>query len=1395
MAEKAKTPKKLKLLNFAKVLGICLGGVFGLIAISLAVIAITGGFRKKKVELENLKFEQNVYVIDGNLEKTVKQDGTSSHIDYQIKLDENKNPIYQTIKAIPTNEECTELDATLTIINGKSLQLVSDENTKVYGQTQSNEQTQSDEQKQNNEQSQQTEKSNVWHDKYSIKLKSNIKVVPATETKTFVDANGSTFQREVNVGGWSLLQIEQGLHIAYCYVFVDVPVYDYQIVANAQDGLTEYQPTGEEQEDEFVPNYIVNNTNASGGNFAFTLKNGTIIPTTSFDTLYSTNPSTNNKNISLGFDLQEEIEKLYPQKYKQIIYKSSDESVATISQNANNTATVTIQPNSYGKTFEINSYVVSIYNDQYKIPQLEEYKKHYPTGEAEEKYNQDFDKIRKFSLNSLKFRVNTLEIENFEVSQTSLNYYVFDESIINLTRDGSSKQNTKTDEQSIFNFTITLNQHFADEQARLDEILNNIVVSAVYKDANGEYVEYIEDDAIFVLIDALGTKKLVINRQDTNLSYLRFEYKPDEDADAICVAYCPIQISVKNATLSISKSSLNLAYYKKPVEDVVGDSVNNNTNVETELNPTLSTTNSTYSKIMYFINFAQNSDFVQVDQSKKISVSGEDFYALTYSAQGQTDVSYNNILRLTNSGSNARLVVAIVKTELPDGQGEVIEQDGYIQYYALATNVLGSTYVSVSAEEQFEIDKCVLVVGEDASQIDLDNLEQDNHITDLYNTIENPVIALSKLDEQGESTYATFVMKYYGTKLDNSNFFVDFSKINGVVSYAESTQDGIFYLTFSAITDGTAIVSINAYSNPTWSKTITFNVTNDAINTLVLTNNNATDNIVDVEYNVSSDKITFNDVEFDLTIEPNDSQASSTFARAFSLSQSFKESLCEQLGIDLSTATTKEILSRLNSAQYDRVRKTLGELSGDSNIIDILSYKSLDNKLTAKVVSSGEALVLVFAMTNGDIALASDAYVIRVPQFELASSTFEQEQIYNTLGDLRNNLIKISGGINDGITPSPTQTSYNIVANNQFTLNGGSIDFEILKFAFANGELTSANGSTMSNGIITFGAVDQKLTETLYAYIGNSLSSNFCKFEMRFVLDPDYNVKIENSTITANANQYIDLFELVDKDIEGVIQKVPSIIVTNKQENMLFLPYNYDDSKLAQFGTDFLNKFYYSDAGGQEYYHIYKSITFTGNIISGNIVGGLVKFAQSGTVNIVATGSNSGTIIATINVNVIDAPQPTVLVPNFTDMSFDGNDASISDNIAFTPDNIDIQVTSITFDVDGLNNDDNYNSYVTFREENGTLIADVDYMGMQMSLNLLTIAKNGDIYTLSKADGYDNAKSLLSMQGVSQLEFDLIVSYSYQSEENNANLKVTINFWLKIKRCNIICIFFVLQVC
>ena len=1369
MAENVKkVSTKLKLINVAKVVGVCLGGVFGLIGVSLGIIALTGGFNPPIVKLEDLKFEQNVYVIDGNLEKTLTPAGDNDYyIDFKPKVDEEENQIYQTIKAIPTNEDCTELDATITIKSGNSIQLVCDENTKLF-----NQQEVEQDEKDNDDENQNEPEEVVWQSKYSVKLNSEIKVVPYF-------ANSQNLN-EKYLGGWNLLEIEQGMHLAYCYIFVDVPVYGYQITAIEKDGMEKYVPVVDNnnqnpnvnQDEEFVPDYLIDNTDSNGNNFAFTMQGANATPQKSFDTVYNVDPSLNT-NLDLKFNLRSEIESLYSEKYKQIIYTSSDEDVATVRQNANNTATITLKPNSYGKTFEINSYVISIYNDLKNIPQLENY-----ATEAE--YNADFNKIRVFSINTLKFKVNQIQIETFEVAQNSIDYYVFDNSLLTLTRAGSTKPNTKNEDQSIFNFSIELNQHFSDEASRLDEILNNIEITAVYKNLQGEYEEYGENGAIEIVKDNLGKKSLVVKKQDNQSSYLKFTYAVDEESEEY-VVYVPIKINVKSTTLSLGMngSALALNYFAKPTDGTVGDSLNNNNDIATVLSPQLSNSNATYTKIMYFVNFAQNSEeFIQVDTTQKIKFNNEVYYALSYTPESDGEnepEALNDILRVVGVGSNAKLIAAVVKTELANGQGNLlVDNDGNIEYYAISSSV-GDTprYIAISAEQQLEIDKCVVVIGDRDSALDLDNIEDEINIVDLNGkSNEYPVIVLSKSQEN--LRYATLVLTYYGPMQQNNNFTI--SKSGSSLNYSEGTNnnyisdvtydaESVYIATFSANIDGITTITINASSNPSWYRIITFNVTEDIINTLELSCAGATNNTINAIYNITTDGIEFDDIEFTLNIVPADSQSSTTFARAFTLSDEMITYMCNMLNLDITTATKSEILSRLNT--NDNARKTLGDEMGDNYVVDITSYQSLDDTMTATINGVGDSIVIVFAMTNNQVSLASKAYLVHVDEFVLETN-FEQNNTYYTLGDVSNKIVRIANVMNDGIDVSPTANSYDLKTTS-FTLNENSIAFNALKFAFENGETTSDNGSTIYNGVITFGSVSERTREILYVYIGSTYENSLCKVALSFVLEPDYRFD-GSSNMTYIKSKDIDLFELNNG--------VPQIIITNKDfngqassndqkreaGNKLFLPFNYNLSKLQTYDNDFLELFYYSDAGGNAYHHIYLTLDVSGDILDGQMIGGLVKFNSAGIIEIVSNQY----AISEIDINLTEL--------EVGDLTYSNQDIVLNgQNIQTNPSSeiSNINITDFSFDIDYLNEQYQIGE---FSEEYDNLL---NIKSLKCDLNdtkfdLLKITYSNGNYILTQGNDYDVVKMALNFNGINSINIKCTFTFTYENLTYTESLNILV---------------------
>ncbi|MGN1212887.1 MAG: hypothetical protein ACI4TZ_02480 [Christensenellales bacterium] len=206
--------KKQKILNAFKIIGICFGAVFGLVAGIVLYVWATGGFNPPYVPLTEMSFSQAEYVI--------------SDLD--------------NIVLVP-NEGCTELDdVTLTIEDTDIVALVEDDYTTAIRQNTAEEETQDD----------QTETQIV--DKYKVTIGKNIQIIPVKQT---INA-GTDEEKQINVGGWVKLVAERNLIQTECWVFVDVPVESIDLVVNSE--LEQAEPEGEEQEITYLvyPNSKIN---------------------------------------------------------------------------------------------------------------------------------------------------------------------------------------------------------------------------------------------------------------------------------------------------------------------------------------------------------------------------------------------------------------------------------------------------------------------------------------------------------------------------------------------------------------------------------------------------------------------------------------------------------------------------------------------------------------------------------------------------------------------------------------------------------------------------------------------------------------------------------------------------------------------------------------------------------------------------------------------------------------------------------------------------------------------------------------------------------------------------------------------------------------------------------
>ena len=116
MANKKKKKKvsKKTIKNIFKLIGIGVASVFALMALSVGIFALCGGFREKVVSLQGMNFDRTAYVLVGASDK----DG---------------NVIDNSVTIKPTNEDATKLDVILSADDNNSVEFEKDGNGRNIG--------------------------------------------------------------------------------------------------------------------------------------------------------------------------------------------------------------------------------------------------------------------------------------------------------------------------------------------------------------------------------------------------------------------------------------------------------------------------------------------------------------------------------------------------------------------------------------------------------------------------------------------------------------------------------------------------------------------------------------------------------------------------------------------------------------------------------------------------------------------------------------------------------------------------------------------------------------------------------------------------------------------------------------------------------------------------------------------------------------------------------------------------------------------------------------------------------------------------------------------------------------------------------------------------------------
>ena len=112
--KKKKTFSKKRVKKIFKLIGIGVASIFAFIGLSVGVFALCGGFREKVVNLQGMNFERQAYVLVGS--------------------SNDKGEIYDnSIKLIPTNEDATKLNVTLSADDNSCVEFDKDSSNKNVG--------------------------------------------------------------------------------------------------------------------------------------------------------------------------------------------------------------------------------------------------------------------------------------------------------------------------------------------------------------------------------------------------------------------------------------------------------------------------------------------------------------------------------------------------------------------------------------------------------------------------------------------------------------------------------------------------------------------------------------------------------------------------------------------------------------------------------------------------------------------------------------------------------------------------------------------------------------------------------------------------------------------------------------------------------------------------------------------------------------------------------------------------------------------------------------------------------------------------------------------------------------------------------------------------------------
>lgn len=1090
--------KKQKFLNFLKLFGFAFAFVATIVAGSVIYVWATGGLSPKYVPLETMAFSQSEYVVVGGKEIEIDEETGKQ------KKTENGNAVWVHPKnadgkeiydyvLIQPNEECTELDAILTIefssnLSSPIIQLYEDENVSPVNKDEENE-------------------DKIYYD-YNVKIGSPIYIKPLTKMVTI---NGE--EVETNIGGWVKLTAtektkdgKKGFINASTWVFVDSPILDYKI--SIADNV-EY--------DEETATYSVYPNSAISLTNTLLPSNALILPKTAVPTQKATTQFTNNKKV---------------------YYETSNAEIATVSENG----IVSIQKDKEGETFSITAYVIAKYNSVGHEPNIQDFATD-PSQDAFVPYTKAFDKIRVWA-NTLTFKIKEISVTGIETKQlsTTPSYEVFE--------DGNITFSNQILTPSKNNYYINLALTNPQDQNYLQALLSKVQIGVYYDGYN-----VVDEGSVYYDEFVVGGKKLIdgsdyvelnkktdntygykIKNYSQNNFYFVFYYDKvnDDEVTERLYTYIPFKLSKKSVEKveildknNMPLTSLNLDFNQETALNTAFDL--NNYKIS------ISPKDTTYSYSLYFV--PKDTNLVQTDSNIKVVIANQICEAVGVEKDGTFD--YSKIYPL--AAGKTKLYVAVLKTtQKYDGNNSV----------EFVSN--GSSYEIEMYSNSVTLN---IVTTVNFTNLSTNNELTDTDKIENLKGIggQNPYNQATQPDEyefvNGCDIYAevymggriSFDLLYIGEKeaLENGRLNVGLIENSDItvagVSYSNNDVDGIYV--FSILANQIGIVKFLVTYDDDAIYTIGIRVLSTQLVGLNLSSNK---NIIDGLFNNNGNNITYswNDVKLNLAFNSPKTETTQYELVSYALPNWFDENaVSKYVGKDY----TEQVAGV--SEAYNTLEKLIRALENDESVLD--SAIRIDNTATnidAKIIVMDNAFslggsssqrgykfvalgkVLVFAKsTSNDVHSNPVLFEVKAPEIKIYESVSGAELTSKRVNQVYVTGVKSIDGHND-------ENEYMLTQGIKFMSNGMDIT-NLIAFRFENSRfqgqriISDISNATITNGLknsITFTHINGEMSENIVAY--NDSFGYVCDDFLEYNLIPDYDFKVTNSKKVYNTPQNINLF-------------------------------------------------------------------------------------------------------------------------------------------------------------------------------------------------------------------------------------------------------------------------------